>query len=247
MTETAVILVAGRGTRLRPLTDDSPKALVRVGNESILERAVRLLAGCGVREFVLATGYREDAVRRSMAELGQRATFVHNPHWDSTQNAVSLALCGEVVAGRSFFKLDGDVLFESAVLERLERSSAGLAVAVDGRGPLDSEAMKVCVSAPPRIDCFGKGLDPRTATAETIGIERVDSGFSQELFQALLASTSAGRTHLYYEDIYSELVAERRVEAHAIEVGDRIWAEIDDPADLERATALFGTQHDAAD
>ncbi|RYE80403.1 MAG: hypothetical protein EOO74_02190 [Myxococcales bacterium] len=62
-TEVGVILVAGVGSRLRPLTDDRPKALVEVGDETMLGRAVRLLLEHGVRELVLATGYREDAVR----------------------------------------------------------------------------------------------------------------------------------------------------------------------------------------
>ena len=67
-TKTAVLLVAGIGSRLRPLTDDRPKALVDIGGETILGRAVRLLGEHGVERLVLATGYREDAVR------GKRST-----------------------------------------------------------------------------------------------------------------------------------------------------------------------------
>ena len=107
-TDVAVILVAGVGQRLRPLTEDRPKALVEIGRgETILGRAVRLLVAAGVRELVLATGYREDAVRSAMASAPVRTTFVHNEAFDRTQNAVSLHLCAAAVAGRSFFKLDG--------------------------------------------------------------------------------------------------------------------------------------------
>src|SRR3990167_1221321 len=115
VTRVAVILVAGIGSRLRPLTDDRPKALVDVGGETILARAVRLLHAHGVERIVLATGYREDSVRRALADAPVELAFCANPRFDSTQNSVSLALCEQAVAHEGFFKLDGDVVFRHEV------------------------------------------------------------------------------------------------------------------------------------
>src|ERR1700710_1153722 len=97
-TTVAVILVAGIGSRLRPITDDRPKALVDIGGETILGRAVRLLASYGVRRVVLATGYREDAVRAAMrgAPVAE-VEYCKNPEFDRTQNSVSLALCRQAL------------------------------------------------------------------------------------------------------------------------------------------------------
>jgi NDP-sugar pyrophosphorylase family protein len=67
MTDVAVLLCAGWGSRLRPLTDDRPKALMDVGGETILHRAARLLIAAGVKELVIATGYRADAGRHALA------------------------------------------------------------------------------------------------------------------------------------------------------------------------------------
>src|SRR3954452_18975619 len=94
-TTAAVVLVAGIGSRLRPITDDRPKALVDLGGETILGRAVRLLTEYGVRKVVLATGYREDAVQAAMTVQGAPLTveYCKNPEFDRTQNSVSLALC----------------------------------------------------------------------------------------------------------------------------------------------------------
>src|SRR5689334_16322721 len=99
MVEAAVILVAGVGSRLRPITDTRPKALAPIGDETILSRAVRLLLDFGISRLILATGYREDAVRSALAGLGREVMFCPNPRYDSTQNSVSLALCREAVAG----------------------------------------------------------------------------------------------------------------------------------------------------
>jgi choline kinase len=235
MIELAVLLCAGAGTRLRPLTDDRPKALVPVGDETMLARAVRLLRQAGVREFVVATGYRAQAVKEALGHLGSSVTFCHNDQFASTQNAVSLLRCGEAVGGRAFFKLDGDVLFLPDVLLRLANEGAPLAVAVERRDDLGAEEMKV-VTEGRRIAAFGKELDPARCAGESIGIELVGSAATRPLFEALRSAELQGRTQLYYEDIYGELIHDG-LEVRMVDVTDLPWIEVDTPDDLERARA----------
>jgi choline kinase len=187
-TRLAVILVAGIGSRLRPLTDDRPKALVDVGGETILGRAVRLLRAHGVGEVVLATGYRAEAVKAALADLPITSVYCENPRFDSTQNSVSLALCADAVGERAFFKLDGDVVFQPEVLERLDRSHAQLAVAVDRTRRTDAEAMKFRLGNGADIVEFGKGIPLDDAHGESIGIERVAASAASSLFAALHAA-----------------------------------------------------------
>ncbi len=237
--DTAVLLVAGVGSRLRPLTDEVPKALVQVGRSSMLERAVSTLREHGVRHFVFATGYRQEAVRARVAELGIEATFCHNPRYEETQNSISLLHCRQALEDVGFYKLDGDVLFEPEILTRLDGATEPLGVAVDGVRPLDAEAMKVVVGAARRIECFGKSVAVADAHGESIGIERIAASMSKTLFDAIYALERRGICDKYYEDVYSDLISTGRVAASAIEVGDLRWTEIDDRADLDRATAMF--------
>ena len=236
-TTVAVILVAGIGSRLRPITDDRPKALVDLGGETILARAVRLLASYGVRKLVLATGYREDAVRAAMRGAPVAVEYCRNPSFDRTQNSVSLALCRAALGSEAFFKLDGDVVFQRQVLERLDESSAPLSVAVDAGRMLDAEAMKVSVSGS-NILAFGKGIELAKSAGESIGIERIAASHSPTLFDALERVISSGETNLYYEDVYSQLIASGSLRAEAVAVRDLPWTEVDDFADLERAREL---------
>jgi choline kinase len=237
--QVAVILVAGVGQRLRPLTDDRPKALVEVGGQTILGRATRALATHGVAEIVLATGYREDAVERAMADCPVPVRLCPNLAYDTTQNSVSLLACRRAVAGRGFYKLDGDLVFDAEVLARLDRAGADLAVAVDSSVALGSEEMKVAVrSGSTTITAFGKNLVPRACHGESIGVERVASGAAERVFAALAAAVAAGETQLYYEDVYARLLA-RSLRAEAVEVGDLRWIEIDTAEDLSRARRLF--------
>jgi choline kinase len=231
--ELAVLLCAGAATRLRPLTDDRPKCLLDVGGETILARAVRLLMAAGMRDLAIATGYRQEDVRAAMKDCPAKVTYCHNDDFARTQNSVSLRLCAEAVAGRPFVKLDGDVLFNGAVLTRLLADDAPLSAAVERRNDLGEEEMKVMTDGSD-IRAFGKKLDPRRCAGESIGIEKVDGAASRALFHALAKAAAEGRTDLYYEDVYGELIA-RGLCAHAVDVTDLIWIEVDTVEDLARA------------
>lgn len=240
MVQAAVILVAGVGSRLRPITDTRPKALAPVGDETILGRALRLLLDFGVSRVVLATGYREDAVRAAVAGLPCEIVLCPNPRYDTTQNSVSLALCREAVAGRAFFKLDGDVVFDSELLTRIAAGEGELSAGVDSSRKLDAEAMKVVVSEG-RIMRFGKAVPLVSSHGESIGIERVSVAASDKLFDALDERIRAGITGLYYEDVYSEMIARGELTATAADVSGLRWTEVDTFEDLEAARRLFGT------
>ncbi len=236
MTQAAALLCAGGGTRLRPLTDDRPKALIDVGGETILARAVRLLARAGVDHIVIATGYRAEAVRRALLDCDLAVTFCHNADFERTQNSVSLHRCVESLRGRAFFKLDGDLLFHPDVITRLEADPGPLSVAVDRSGTLGEEEMKVMTEGNV-IERFGKKLEPARCSGESIGIEKLDAAAGELLFRALADAERSGRTDLYYEDVYSELIADG-LSARAVDVSDLAWTEIDTPDDLEGAKRL---------
>jgi len=235
MTDLAILLCAGGGTRLRPLTDDRPKALVDVGGETILHRATRLLVAAGVREIVVATGYRAEAVRAALLDLPAKITFCHNPDFETTQNSISLLHCAGAARGRSFFKLDGDVLFHPELLPRMTQHEAPLSVAVESRDDLGDEEMKVITSGS-FIEAFGKKLDPKKCYGESIGIELLSAEAGALVFDAIDAALRQGRRDLYYEDVYSELIV-AGLRARLIDVSDLPWIEVDTPADLARATA----------
>jgi choline kinase len=238
LTRTAVILAAGVGSRLREKTHDKPKALVEVSGKTILGRAVEALSSHGVRKIVIATGYREEALHRALEGSPIEIVYRRNPRYETTQNAVSLALCRDALDGSSFFKLDGDVLFDGAILERLDASSGLLSVAVDRGVALDPEAMKVKVGSDGYIAAFGKGILVDDASGESIGLERVSAEASTPLFDALDAANRAGETDLYYEDVYSRLIEKGLVASMVDVAGDR-WCEVDDMEDLARAERLF--------
>ncbi|MDB4931826.1 MAG: hypothetical protein JWM10_4310 [Myxococcaceae bacterium] len=232
---TAILLVAGVGSRLRPLTDRRPKCLASLGGETILARQVRLLAAAGVARLVLSTGFAAEAVREALADAPLPCAFVHNPDYATTQNIVSLHRALAVVAG-DVIKLDGDVVFTDALLPRLLGRDDDAVVAVDDRQPVRDEAMKVRAVGGV-AERFGKGIAVAEALGESIGVEWFGGAARATLAAAVGAAVAAGRTDLYYEDVYAEVVA-RGVKMRCVGVGDLPWTEVDEPADLARAVAL---------
>ncbi len=243
-TRTAVVLAAGQGQRLRPLTEGLPKALVPVGGVPLLLRAVEALTAYGVEHLVVVTGYCAERLHEALAVAPLRVSFCHSRDFATTQNIVSLALCRAAVGPHAFFKLDADVIFDAGVLERLDRSSAALAVAIDGSRRPDEEAMKVA-GAGGRIERFGKGVPLDEATGETIGIERIAASAVEVVFDALEQAIEAGHRDWYYEDAYSEAVRRGQVAAEAVDIAGLRWAEIDCLEDLAAAEALFAPRVEA--
>lgn len=236
---TAVILVAGTGSRLKPLTDKAPKALVSLGNETILGRLLRQLEGCGVQHIVFATGYCDAELRAALPSSHCRFDFCFNQAYDKTQNAVSLGCCADAVKGEPFVKLDGDLVLDQRIIERVISEPSPVAVAVDRTRELDSEAMKVRVEGDNRIVDFGKGLTPSCSHAESVGIESLDVESAHAVFARIKRLEQAGVVDRYYEDVYAELIQESRLQARAVEVSPLCWTEVDTFEDLAHARSLI--------
>ena len=251
----ACILAAGIGQRLRPLTDDKPKALVEVDGKSFLDRLITQLVSVGVDELIVATGWCEDAVVRALKKAPIPVVLRRNDAFDRTQNSVSLHVCADALlrdGARDTFKLDGDVILDVEILRRMiaakNQGKCDLIAAVDPKPGLGAEEMKVTLDATdvrtnvaaPRITAFGKHLDPRASAGESIGVELLSPRAVSSIVDALGAIVTSGVTNLYYEDVYHRLLASQgsgpgRIDARAVFVGDLPWTEVDTADDLARA------------
>jgi choline kinase len=232
----AVILAAGQGTRLAPLTHDRPKPLVEVSGRSLLARALDRLAAVGVRgpDVVVVAGYR--AERLAAALVGTGVRLVVNERFAEHGNWCSLFAARDAVAGEAVLQLDGDVLFDGALLPRLLAAPGPGALAVDVRPDLDAETMKVAVAGN-RIVAVSKQLGAE-AVGEYIGITRLDAALAAEVMDDLAGFADAGLGHEYYDHAYHRLAARGRGPFRVCDVSDVTAIEIDDLDDLRRAESL---------
>ena len=235
---TAVLLVAGTGSRLRPLTDGIPKSLVSLGNETILGRLIRQLEACGIEHFVLATGYCEAMLREQLSASRSRIDYCWNRDFAVSQNSVSLGQCAEAVTNESFIKLDGDLVLDSRIIERVIDDSSSMSVAIDTSRMLDSEAMKVQMGPYGSIINFGKSIPLHQAHAESVGIEKLDVHTAREVFSRIEVLRRSGIVNRYYEDVYADLIRESMIAPHAVDMSGFPWTEVDTFEDLNHAREL---------
>jgi len=237
----AVILSAGQGKRLSPLTDSRPKCLVQIGGRPILEWQIRALADAGVEDIAVVTGFCGDAVEAMLKTTSFRADVrtVYNPFYTVADNIGSCWAAKDLI-GSDTLLLNGDTLFESAIAERvLAKALAPITVTVDRKDSYDSDDMKVQRDGD-RLVAIGKTLeDP--VDGESIGMIRFrgDGGdrFVRAMDRALRDQATLRR---WYLSIIDALAKEGGVGVVSIE--GLAWSEVDFLRDLpiaERKVARF--------
>ena len=237
-----MVLAAGAGRRLRPYTDTLPKALVPVdGDTTILDIALRNLAGVELRDVVIVVGYAAGAVQERQEDLerryGVRLTLVHNDKAEIWNNAYSMWMAREQMSD-GVLMVNGDTVHPVSVEETLLSSRGpGVVLAVDTDKPLAEEEMKVLVDADGALTRITKLMDPAEAYGEYIGASLIEPGAVGALADALQATWQRD-PDLYYEDGYQEMVNRGETIATAAIPTGTSWVEVDDHRDLERARQI---------
>ncbi|HXE76592.1 MAG TPA: phosphocholine cytidylyltransferase family protein [Candidatus Xenobia bacterium] len=224
----AIILAAGRGGRLGPLTADRPKCLLEVGGRSLLDHQLDALRSQGVELVVVVAGYRADAVE---ADLAGRATVLLNPRHAETNSLYSLWLARQY-AEDGFVLLNADVLFDPEILQRVLASPHSEALAVERRERFDAEEMKVELEGE-RIRALSKSLPPERAQAENVGVLKFSAAGARALFDKMEELLAAGAEKQFAPYGFNALAAERPL--YATPIDGLPWIEIDFVEDLLRA------------
>lgn len=233
----AVVLAAGVGRRLSPLTDDRPKALIELGGKPLLGRALDALAGAGWRDIVIVTGYRAQAIAEFVAgrDDGISIRLCENRDYARANNVVSfLAAAGQLEQG--FCLLNSDIVFDASILRDVADVEVGCWIVVDRDEPLGQEEMKVLLDDDGRVRRISKSLVSADAAGEYIGIARFDATGALSALDAARALVRDGMTDRYYEDAFDRVLEE--VAVRPLETRGRPWSEIDDHNDLRRALAV---------
>ncbi|MGE5042241.1 MAG: sugar phosphate nucleotidyltransferase [Candidatus Levyibacteriota bacterium] len=236
----AVILAAGIGSRIRPLTDNTHKSLLEVAGKSILQRMLENIQAVGITEVVVITGYREDDVKEFIASHfpNLQASFKKNEKYLETNTGYSLLLTREFVEGDDFVKFDADVVFEKEVLGKL-LASQNSALCIDRNIHLEAEEVKVITDSAGRVLQVGKKLDPQASNGESIGIEKITKDAGRVLFGELDSLMKDQKNwQEYYDDSYTTLV-EKGVPFEAVDITGLKWVEIDTHEDFKRAQETF--------
>jgi choline kinase len=237
-----IVLAAGGGTRLRPLTDTLPKTLLPVdGDRTIFELALANLRKVDIADVIVVTGHGAELIEEVRPTLEERYGLalhpVFNARYADWNNAYSLWLAREAFHETALL-INGDTVHPVAVEQRLldARGQAPVLLALDDRKQLGEEEMKVALAADGTLARINKALDPHAVDGEYIGVSLIEPDAAEPLAAALQA-TFERDPDLYYEDGYQEM-ADRGGHIRTAGIGDTPWVEVDNHADLARARQI---------
>jgi len=227
----AVILAAGRGHRLSPITGDEPKCLARIGSRTLLTRQIDLLRDAGVGSVTVVAGYSAAAVAR---EAGERATIVCNPKHATTNSLYSLWLARHLLRG-GFIVLNCDVLCHPQLLTDLLTCRHEDALLYSPHLPSEvytDEEMKLVVRKG-RVVRLSKALDANEADGENVGIARFGAEGASFLVDQLCRHVEGGDERAWLPAALTSFAARRPL--WAVPTRGFPWIEIDSPDDYRRA------------
>jgi len=240
----AIILAAGQGTRLSPLTDNMPKTLLQVNGERLLDIIMERILAVGITDIIIATGHAADEIKTHIATVYPDADvkFVDNPIYHETNSTYSLWLTKDIVAD-DFITINADTIFNQGILAAMLEADYDICMSIDDTmtGPLPEDNMKVTI-VDGLIRDASKVIPPELTHGDALGIYRfrgpgvaalfakldelVDTGVVDQLF------TFAVKSIMQHTDVYP-------VSAHGLS-----WIEIDDHKDLADAAPVVEAIHD---
>lgn len=235
--ERAIILAAGRGTRLKPLSDTMPKPLTEVNGRPILFNALDHLESAGVRTACIVVGHLHEKIidacgrRRGAMEI----SYVHNAQYAATNNACSLLKAREFMDG-GFLLLEADIFFDYAVLGRLA-GQTGSAWAADCFTPamngcrLRTEGNRVV-----QLEIIKQSDVVPPGSYKSAGMLTIDAALADK-FERWLDETTAAEPNVFFDLVLGRHLSEAGISICCVN-GLR-WAEIDDLNDLAEAEKIF--------
>ena len=243
MLEKAIILAAGSGTRLSPLTDGAPKCLTLVNGTPILANALEALFSAGVRECTVVTGYMAQAVERAIGEgyRGLKVRYILNELYAQTNDMYSLLLArGALEEGA--LVIEGDVFFRGHLLSEADEAMGSknyyFAGLYDGRANelrIETDAERGVLS----IDVLRGGRSgPRGRNVFfSAGFLVVQRELGVRLSRWLSEFAGRGEVNVLFDDVLAAHI--RESELFVYEISLRDWVEIDTLEDLVKAEEVF--------
>jgi NDP-sugar pyrophosphorylase family protein len=243
----AVILAAGFGSRLRPLTDLRPKPMVEVNGTPILHNALHNLEAAGVKQVTIVVGYRKEVIQASCgSRFGSlEIDYIESSVFDRTGSAYSLWLAREALLTGDTYLLEGDVFFERDVLSYLNFDDAanvaavapfssqmeGSAVVLNNTGYITEVRMKQTAAN------LSDGSPPLFKTMNLFRLSGKD--LRHVIVPHLNEMITAGAVKSYTEELLSALIRLSNLQIAAARCDELKWWEIDNEADLRFAEAMF--------
>lgn len=246
----AIILAAGMGKRLKELTRDNTKCMVKVNGVTLIDRMLHQIDKHDLSGIVIVVGYEGQKLIDYISTLDIRTpiTFVNNPIYDKTNNIYSLALAKEWLLKEDTLLFESDIIFEDSVLDELISDPRETLALVDKyESWMDGTCVKL--SDEDEIEAFVPGkifnFSEIGSYYKTVNIYKFSKSFSASHYVPFLEAYQAALgQNEYYEQVLRVITMLDEPEIRAKRLNGQKWYEIDDIQDLDIAESMFSPDED---
>jgi len=246
----AIILAAGMGKRLKELTQNNTKCMVKVNGVSLIDRMLHQIQKQNVDRIVIVVGYEREKLKEYIATLGitRPITYIDNPIYDKTNNIYSLSLASDYLCEDDTLLFESDLIFEDSVLDSLVRDPRPTLALVDKyESWMDGTCVKL--DEDDNIEAFVPGkkfkFDEIKDYYKTVNIYKFSRDFSKTHYVPFLdAYQKALGENEYYEQVLRVITMLDDPVIKAKRLTGQKWYEIDDIQDLDIATSIFTPDED---
>lgn len=235
---TAVLLAAGTGSRLQPLTHDAPKCLTEIHGVPILDQQVRCLEDWGFERLVVVLGHMEECIREFLEQrpCDLRIDYITSSRYRTTNNIYSLWIARELVR-EPFLLLESDLFFDTPLLGPMLRPDS---IAVSTIQPWMTGST-VELDQQRRVISMDVGADARrnNLSLKTVNIYSLSADTWRHVSERLDRHITAGNVGDYYETVFAEMIGEGTLSLRPVLFDDERWYEVDTLADLQEAERIF--------
>ena len=236
----AIILAAGIGSRLQPMTSNKPKCLIEVAGRPILDYQIRSYASAGIKDIIIIVGYKSEQVIDFCRHIeGVNIKTIENTNYEVTNNMYSLYLAFDDLVGKTFVLSNGDVIFDEQIACSIVHSEIKDLIATD-HGKYLEESMKITVNHMGLVDNISKTIPSQLAYGNSIDLYKFSAESSEIFFMQIKDIIEKdGNLNDWTEVALQKLLRTRRLSMRPFDIAKRRWVEIDNYEDLALADKLF--------
>lgn len=231
----AVILAAGMGLRLQPITHYMPKCLIEINGQSLLSRAINALESQGFDEVIIVTGFKNEMIEAAInkMEVSIRIKTVHNEIYDSTNNIYSLWLVSDLV-NEPFLLMESDLILEDETYGSFSQPDR---IALDKYDPLIHSGTTVTINNLGIVDRMFIKQDPEQNAPiyKTVNVYSFSIQTWNLLRDKIAEHIDAGDVNIFYEVAINSLIKSGQIEMEMVDFSRVMWHEIDSISDYKRA------------
>lgn len=226
----AIIMAAGKGSRLGSLTEDLPKSLLEINGKRILDINIAMLHRYGIWDITVVTGFQDEKMIEATRGI-PGITLIYNPFYEFT-NVIGSYYMGMKQLHDDFIYLHADTLCDIPIFEQLLKSEGDIVLPVDTK-PCDDEAMKVRLENG-RIVGITKKMPVEVAAGEFIGIAKIKKNAIDDLNASTIGVLRDKLFTSYFEGALQRVFDMKKYDVRMIETNGRFWGEIDFLEDYQR-------------